>query len=788
MSMKNLVVVESPSKTKKLSDFLGKGYKVVSSVGHIRDLPKSSLGVDVEHNFIPLYINAPDKKDVIRDLKKEAKTSDSIYLATDLDREGEAIAWHVAYVMNNDNDLKDESPSAAQSPSIVQLADSQNFQIAGKLKNSLGHNPKIYRVTFDSITKESVLDAFKTPRRLDMSLVDAQQARRVLDRLVGYKLSPLLWEKIRYGLSAGRVQSVAVRFIVEREREIKKFKKSLYFEIIGEFGSPTAMTSAIAIGATGAIGARLSKINGKSIYEKKKYDLFAGQYSVSCTAISSQQEADKILKDLKSCAFTVSKAEKKETRSHPSPPFTTASLQQSAASNLGYSPKRTMQIAQRLYEGGRITYMRTDSVNINPGFVKQVRNYINGEFGSKYLFNTERYYRAKKSARVQEAHEAVRPTSVQISAEKLPESVTPQERKLYDLIYRRTVATQMSPAVYSNSRVEIDGSKNEAVDKAKMSPNKVSAYTFSASGSILVFDGFLKVYHSKNRDVEIPDVKIGGRLNMAKAESEAKELTPPPRYNESSLVKELERFGIGRPSTYASIIDTIQARGYVKKEDKVLYPTDNGMVVNDLLAKHFPQIVDIDFTAEMEGNLDEVALGKLNWKKLIKDFYTPFEKLLIAKKKEIKKEDVVVLEKTKEKCPECKKGKLVVKLGKYGRFLSCEKFPDCQYARPIEDNTGEGNPNADQQKELDNLNEKCPECQGKLLVKTGRFGQFIACENYPKCKYTRKIDKKVGMKCPECGGKQGGEVVYKKTKKGRTFYGCSRYPDCKFASWTKPKK
>ena len=769
--MKNLVIVESPSKTKKLASFLGKDYKVLSSVGHVRDLPKSGLAIDVEHDFEPEYVISDDKKKVVRELKKEAKQADTIYLATDPDREGEAIAWHVGYLINGNSDLKDD----------------KNGLVANKIKNQSKENPKVYRVTFNSITKPAVLEGFENPRKIDMNLVGAQQGRRVLDRLVGYKLSPLLWEKIRYGLSAGRVQSVAVRLVVERENEIENFNKEKYFEILGEFKPNSTKKDKIE--------AKLKKIDDKNIYIKQKFELFAGDYTATKTTIDSQKDAEKIVKDLNADTFTVTTVKQKETKKHPSPPFTTATMQQAASTMLGFAPKRTMQLAQKLYEAGYITYMRTDSVNIVPAFNKKIRSHVKKEYGANYLCKTERYFRGKKNVKTQEAHEAIHPTDLTKNPSELPKSVAPQQRKLYDLIYNRTVATQMAPAVYANTTLEIE-------NKAENSPK----YTFEAKGSVLKFDGYLRAYRGHKQDKELPEVKENMPVDLDKVEFTEKEMSPPPRYNESSLIRELEKFGIGRPSTYATIISTIQTRGYVKKtENKTLYPTDTGIVVNNLLAKHFPQIVDVDFTAKMEDDLDKVALGEEDWKTLIREFYGPFDKLLEQKKKEINKEDIVVLEKTDEVCPECGKGHLIVKLGKYGKFLSCDRYPDCKFAKPIENDSEavkeamadglseeEAKEKVKQQEDKENeelselTKDPCPLCGGKLVIKSGRFGKFIACENYPKCKYTKSVQQKLNMKCPECGKTHGGEVVVKRTKKGRVFYGCSRYPDCKWASWKRP--
>jgi DNA topoisomerase-1 len=745
--MKNLVIVESPSKTKKIASFLGEGYEVMSSVGHIRDLPKSSIGVDVEHDYKPEYLISKDKEDVAKDLKKKAKSAQSIYLATDEDREGEAIAWHVGFILNNGNYLKEDK-------------DASDHLIAHKLKNTDGANPRVYRVTFNSITKEAVLNAFQQPRKLDQNLVDAQQARRILDRLVGYKLSPVLWEKIRYGLSAGRVQSVAVRLIVEREREIKNFANKDYYEIEADFEKNID-------------NAKLIKINEKAIYKKDHFKLFAGDYSTSSTSIDSEREVEEIQAGLKGRPFEITDIKKKETKSHPSPAFSTSSMQQSASSNLGYTPQKTMQLAQKLYEGGFITYMRTDSVHIESGALNDIRKYIDKKYGKEYLSDATRVFKSKKEVKTQEAHEAIRPVDVNVLPDDLPKSVIPQQRKLYELIWGRTVATQMTPAVYDNLSLLIEN---------KTESDKDNKYTFEVKGSIRKFDGFTRALGKSKKDVLLPIVNKGDVLKSKEIRIIPSKLSPPPRYSESSLVKDLESFGIGRPSTYASIISTVQSRGYVIKEERSLMPTDNGIVVNDLLAKHFPEIVDVHFTSRMEDDLDNVALGQKNWVKLMGEFYPEFQKNIAEKKKLIKKEDVVVLEKTDRVCPECKKGKLEVKLGKFGRFYSCDQFPECKYMEGIEteeENTEEINEELEKQ-------EPCEKCGGKMVLKTGRFGKFFACSNYPKCKNIRSFNNKIGIKCPKCGETHEGEVVTKKTKRGKLFYGCSRYPDCDYGSWKKP--
>jgi DNA topoisomerase I len=741
--MKNLVIVESPSKTKKIASFLGKDFEVVSSVGHIRDLPKSALGVDVEKDYAPDYLVSVGKEDVVKDLRKKAKDSTAIYLATDEDREGESISWHVGFIVNKDKYLKDSD---------------ENYQIADNIKNKEGEHPKVYRVTFNSITKDAVLDGFKNARKIDQNLVNAQQARRILDRLVGYKLSPVLWEKIRYGLSAGRVQSVAVRFIVEREREIKNFASAPYFEIDAKFKC-----------TSGELETHLKKIDDKSIYTKKDFKLFAGDYSTYITNIENEEKAKLIESDSANLDFYVSKVQKKATKSHPSAPFSTSSMQQSASTNLGYTPQRTMQLAQKLYEGGFITYMRTDSIHIAPAIVENIRSYVGKKFGKEYLNSSTRVFTPKKEVKTQEAHEAIRPSDITFLPNNLPKSLNEQQRKLYELIWARTIATQMPPAIFENAVIQVDskGGKNK--------------FTFEATGSIKKFDGYTVVLKSSKKDIFLPPLKEGEKANLIKMTLLPNKMTPPPRYNESSLVKALENFNIGRPSTYASIVSTIQSRGYVKKEEKNLWSTDNGFVVNDLLVNHFGKIVDVNFTSNMEDDLDEIAIGKKDWVKVLDAFYPDFSDLVQKKKKEIKKEDVVIMEKTDQECPECKIGKLDVKLGKYGKFYSCNRFPECMFMKSVE-TEGDTEGSSESEEAL----VECPECKGKLLYKVGKFGKFIACENYPKCKYTQQVLNKIGVKCPDCGDEHGGEIIARKTKKGRLFYGCSRYPACKYASWKKP--
>lgn len=722
--MHSLVIVESPTKVKTISKYLGKDYTVLSSRGHIIDLPKSGLGVDVEHNFEPEYTVIEGKGKVLTELKKAAKDVDTIILATDLDREGEAISWHVKEALSNTKGLKSK---------------------------------KFERVIFHEITKTALEEAFKHPGDVNYDLVDAYQARRVLDRLVGYKLSPLLWEKIRYGLSAGRVQSVGVRLIVEREREREAFKSAPYFNFQAQL-------------TTGKedLTAHLAVFKGETVEKQKKLQLFAGTYSVSSSIFDKKKEAEALKKVFDTHLFVVGDMEDKEVRRSPQPPLTTARLQRNAVNRFGFTSKRVMTVAQKLYENGLITYHRTDSVALSEQFLSEARTFIKKSYGKEYVPESSRYYKnGSKSA--QEAHEAIRPTDVA----KAPGStefkkLTPEQQKIYRLIWEKAVASQMADARLQQMRVDLYSNEKEPVTEG--------IATWRANGSRVIFPGWMKVAGAPPEEVILPVLEVGQTLKRSDIVLTEHATQPPPRYTEASLIKDLEKYGIGRPSTYANIIATILSRKYVLKDERSFVPGDTGFVVNDLLVAHFPDIVDLDFTAEMEEDLDRIARAEKKWKPVIKEFYEPFSKLLEKKKKEIKKEDVVVLEKTDEKCPVCGKP-VIVKLGKYGKFYSCSDYPKCEYAAPLD--TGTENGEIDQEQ----LKGPCPEDGGELVFKQGRFGPFIACSNYPKCKFTKPYMDKIGMPCPEC---KKGDVVQKKTKRGRIFYGCSRYPECEFSSWTKP--
>ncbi|MFA6528272.1 MAG: type I DNA topoisomerase [Candidatus Gracilibacteria bacterium] len=706
---KNLVIVESPAKARMISKFLGNDFTVQASMGHVRDLPKSIMGVDTEKDFTPKYIVSPDKKKVIKDLKSKIGAKTTVWLATDEDREGEAIAWH--------------------------------------LEQALGLKKDSKRIVFHEITKPAILAAIENPRKVDQKLVDAQQARRILDRLVGYELSPLLWQKIKYGLSAGRVQSVVVRLIVDREREIKAFKPEEYWKI-----------TAACEHKNGNFEAFLIEKNGKKIEVTKEVD------------------ATKIVKDLKKEDFLISKVEQKQHVKNPSPPFTTSTLQQEAGRKLHMSVKKTMMIAQGLYEGGNgdhglITYMRTDSVNLAQSALTQINKVIGSEFGDKYVLPTHRFYKSKKGA--QEAHEAIRPVNMEIRPEDIEDKIDRDHFRLYKLIWERTIACQMASAILDRTAVDI----------------KAGEYVLRANGQVVRFDGYMRVYIEGRDEVSEDD---GDRLLPAVAEGDsvdAKEITPtqhftkpPARYTEPSLVKKLESLEIGRPSTYAPTIATVQQRGYIiRNKERQLVPEDIGMVVTDLLVKHFPQIVDYDFTAEMEQDLDKIAEGEKEWVPVIKTFYVPFHDLIKEKTKSIKKEDLA--QETDEICEKCG-AKMVIKFGRFGKFLSCAKYPKCDNAKPLGHDEHE-------QKEIDDAekkfhDKKCLKCGSPMEVKSGRYGPFLACSGYPKCKNIQSIVQPTGVHCPEC---KDGQLVERRTRKGaKIFYGCNKYPKCKFASWDKPVK
>jgi len=703
-----LLIVESPTKAKTITRFLDKTYKVESSFGHVMDLPKNKLGVDPENNFQPEYVVPEKAQKQVALLKKLAAKADTVILATDEDREGEAISWHLIEALN----LKKQ---------------------------------KIERIAFHEITQKAIEEALKNPRKLDMGQVNAQQARRVLDRLVGYKLSPLLWSKIRRGLSAGRVQSVAVRLIAEREEEIKKFTAQEYWEISAKLEKePKKFT------------ANLWKKDNK-IY--KKLD------------VGNKEEAHKIKADLEKSKPVIEKINKKESTKNPPPPYITSTLQQAANNVLGFSAKQTMVLAQQLYEGvvlenkeatGLITYMRTDSLSLSKVATAEAQKTIDKLFGTEYSLNEPRFYKTKAKG-AQEAHEAIRPTFPSKDPESIKQYLDPKQYRLYKLIWQRMVASQMSSAKIDFTIIEI----------------KADNYKLKASGSIVKFDGYMKLIGQKTEDNLLPELNEGETLKINKILTDQKFTHPPSRYNEASLVKVLEKNGIGRPSTYAPTISTIQTRGYVEKdENKKLFPTEIGIVVNELLVKHFSDIVDCQFTADVENNLDEIAGNKKEWTKIIADFYKPFEKNLKMKNEEIKKEDFQ--KDLGRKCPECG-NKLIEKFGRFGKFIACSNYPECKFTEKTKEDQAVEDKII---KAESGKNGKviCEKCGSQMNVKNGPYGPFLGCSNYPTCKNIKKVENKIGVKCPECGS----DMVEKKSKKGRVFYGCSGYPKCNFMSWYKP--
>jgi len=679
--MQKLVIVESPTKAKTLGRFLGKEYRIEASMGHIRDLPAKKLGIVIriknqsirqaqdkkseakseEYEFVPEYQVIPDRKKRVAEIKKSAENAGQIILATDPDREGEAIAYHIRQLINSAS--------------------------------------KTNRIVFHEITESAIKEALLHPRAIDMQLVDAQQARRILDRLVGYKLSPILWNKIgRRWLSAGRVQSVTVRLIVEREREIEKFKTEEYWVIDGVFKTDGQELTASLVA------------KDQIKYEETVIiDLFDGKYSTGKTSIGSQQAAEKIIADFRS-PYTVSAVDRKETRRFPSPPFTTSTLQQEAGRRLYFSAKRTMQLAQKLYEEGCITYHRTDSVNLAEKFIQEARTFIGENYGNQYLPEIPRRYKTKSKV-AQEAHEAIRPTDIKILNTKFETrsgELNKDHYRLYELIWKRALASQAKEAVFDSTTIDITSSNN---------------YQFEAQGSIVKFEGFLKITGRDNEEKIMPPVTVGQKVDLLKTIPSQHFTSPPPRYTEASLVKTLEEKGIGRPSTYAPIISTIQERQYIVKEEKKLIPTQLGNLVTDFLVKYFPQIMELPFTAMMEDNLDEIANGEKQWPPVISEFYGPFEKLIKS------------------------------------------TFEKAQKVKIADEET----------------DEKCPQCNNSLVIRMGRYGKFMACSNYPKCTFTKNIQELAGIICPKCGS----QIAVKRTKRGKQFYGCSSYPKCTFAAWKK---
>jgi DNA topoisomerase-1 len=709
----SLIVVESPTKVKTIKKFLGSGFNVVASMGHIKDLPKSKLGIDLEKDFEPTYNIIEAKKKTIDELKKAAKKAENIYLAPDPDREGEAIAWHIAEIVE-------------------------------------AKNKKIYRVLFNDLTKKTVLEAIERPLELDFNKYEAQQTRRILDRLVGYQISPILWDKVKRGLSAGRVQSVAVRLICEREEEINKFVPEEYWNLLAQFeGSNPPVFEA-----------KLIKIDGKK------------------AKVANGEEANKLAETLKNSSFIVESLEKKELKRSAPPPFTTSKLQQEASRWLRYSAKKTMMVAQKLYEGielgeegpvGLITYMRTDSYRIADEALNDVRSYIKDNYSADYL--PAQPYVYKNSQKTQDAHEAIRPSGMSYKPQDIKEYLSKDEFKLYQLIWNRFVASQMNPAIVDQTTIDIAGAN----------------CILRAQGQVMKFPGFTIVYTEGKDEKEengdngelgklLPELKESEPLKLVELNTQQKFTQPPPRFTEASLVRELEEKGIGRPSTYAAILSTIQDREYARLDQRKFYPTELGILVTELLIKSFPTVLDITFTADMENKLDLIEEGKNKRVETLNDFYSPFAQELDKAKSEmrnIKREETP----TDLVCEKCG-APMIIKWGRNGKFVACSNYPECKNTMNIKRDE-----NGDLAKEETEYSDHiCEKCGKRMVFKYGRFGRFLGCEGYPECKSTMAIT--LGIKCPEkdCPG----SLTEKKTKKGRTFYGCSNYPKCTFASWDKP--
>ena len=713
---KSLLIVESPTKVNTLKKIVGKDFIIKASVGHLKDLPKKKLGVDVDNDFAPEYITIRGKGKILQELKTAAKKCDTIYLAPDPDREGEAIAHHIGN------------------------------EVARFTKG------KIYRVLFNEITKKAVLEAINNPTELNTNRVNAQQARRILDRLVGYKISPILWKKVHRGLSAGRVQSVALRIVCEREREILDFKPREYWSITLELeGSQKPQFQA-----------KLFKIDGNK------------------AEVANKSEADEILENLQGANPLLESIVKKERKRNPSAPFITSTLQQEASRKLNFSPKKTMMLAQRLYEGialgkkgtvGLITYMRTDSVKLSDQALDEVRTFIPEKYGKEYLPAKPNFYKSKKSA--QEAHEAIRPTDVQLEPNAIKEHLEKDSFRLYQLIWSRFVSCQMVPAVLDTTQFDITTGK----------------YLFRSNGSILKFAGFMKVYVESNDDEQaegakpsakgddrlLPPLEKGETLKLQEILPEQHFTQPPARFSEAMLVKELEDKGVGRPSTYAAIISVIKDRDYIQNIERRLQPVELGFMINDLLVENFPDIISTEFTAKMEEQLDDIEGGRLEWTEALNTFYTPF-KADLEKAEEKMKDFKAQVEETDAVCEKCEKP-MIIKWGRFGKFMACSGYPECKNTKDLGDKG-----DSEDGGKSDEVEGNCDLCESALIMKRGRFGKFIACSNYPDCKFTKPIG--LGIACPEEACE--GEIAPRRSKKGRTFYGCTKYPDCKFTSWDKP--
>jgi DNA topoisomerase-1 len=718
---KKLVIVESPAKAKTIGKFLGPNYVVKASVGHVRDLPKSKVGIDIDNNFEPNYITIRGKGDVIKELKKETKKAKVVYLATDPDREGEAISWHLSKILNLDEN-------------------SEN------------------RIEFNEITKDAIKKAVKNPRKINTSLVDAQQARRVLDRLVGYNISPLLWRKIEKGLSAGRVQSVALKLICDREKEINDFVSEEYWNLDIELIEKKKKFIAKYYG----------KLEEKASAKSNSTDIDASvsnpNYKISKIKLKSKEETETIINSMDKNALSVCKIEKSRSIKKPNPPFTTSSLQQEANKKLNFSSKKTMVISQQLYEGinikgegsvGLVTYIRTDSFRISNEAHENVKKYIVDSYGNNYYSHNE--YTKKNKVEAQDAHEAIRPTYVDKSPEKIKDSLSADQYKLYNLIWRRFIASQMADALFDITSIIFSSNNN----------------IFKSSGSIMQFEGFKRIYNysDSSKDVLLPIINEGDSIKINSILPEQLFTNPPARYTEATLIKMMEVLGIGRPSTYAPTIITITNRDYVIKDKNNLIPTEIGLIVNEVLIKYFNNIINDKFTAELESKLDAVANGNVDWHEIIKEFYDEFKLSLDVADKEIEKIELKD-EVSTEKCDNCGEF-MVVKKGRFGKFLACPNYPECKTTKKL-----------GQKETAEETDIECELCGAKMLKRKGRFGDFLACSKYPECKNTKQIAQKIDIPCPKCGK----DVLIRFTKKGRRFFGCSGYPDCDYVSWTDPSK
>ncbi len=702
---KMLVVVESPAKARTISKYLPSGYTVKATVGHIRDLPQRELGVDIDNGFAPKYVTIRGKGKQLAEIKKAARTSTSIFLATDPDREGEAIAWHVA--------------------------------------EQLDGTATIQRVLFHEVTKDAVREAIANPLPINDHKVEAQQARRILDRLVGYKASPLLWKSVKTGLSAGRVQTVALRMIVEREQAIRDFKPQEYWSIEADLEAHDKKFTA-----------KLHKVDGKK------------------PELPNEKAAKQVVSDVSGKPFEVTSVQKKQRRKNPAPPFITSTMQQEAAKRLGFSASRTMRTAQQLYEGvelgsegavGLITYMRTDSPRIAPGAIDAVREFVEETYDDRYLPAKPNVYKSRRSARAQDAHEAIRPTDVYHTPDSIKKFLSSDQSKLYRLVWQRFVASQMTSAVYDTTTIDFDLGK----------------YLFRATGSIVVFDGFHVLYAEAKEEGDektfedlspIPRVEKGEQATVHAINPNQHFTEPPPRFSEASLVRDLERLGIGRPSTYSSIISTLRDRDYARMESRRFHPTDLGETVSRVMVSRFPDIFNVEFTSGMESELDKIEEGELAWQEVLAAFWEPFAKALeSADPADMIREAFDVSEIEKEPCPTCG-GKLTVKSGRFGPFIACTNYPECRYTKPLKRDKAPDRP----------TDEKCQECGSAMVIKTGRYGEFLACTKYPECKHTRPIP--LGVKCPQ----SNHELAERRTRRGRTFFGCSGYPDCDFSTWYRP--